>query len=102
MTERRGMTPEDIYALPSIEHAAISPDGQLIAYVLRWADREKDENTSQIWMVASHGADAVQITRGTRDTAPEWSPDSRSLAFISARGDKAVPQVYLIPRDGGE
>jgi len=44
--------------------------------------------------------EARQLTRGTADTAPAWSPDGTRIAFLRADGGAA--QVWLLPRDGGE
>jgi dipeptidyl aminopeptidase/acylaminoacyl peptidase len=49
----------------------------------------------------------VQVTSGDYDHAdPAWSPDGRSLAFVSARHETrdqdAVSDVFLAPAGGGE
>ena len=36
------------------------------------------------------------------DSAPRWSPDCRTLAFLSDRQEDGQPEIYLIDRDGGE
>ncbi|MDQ5858654.1 MAG: S9 family peptidase, partial [Acidobacteriota bacterium] len=39
---------------------------------------------------------------GPRDSAPRWSPNGRTLAFLRAPGEKDRPQVHLLPLSGGE
>src|SRR5579875_187762 len=100
---RRGMQPEDLFALAWISDAQISPDGTRVAFVVTQLDRENDEYRSAIWLVPADGsAPARQLTSGAaRDAEPRWSPDGRMLAFTSTR-DGGRPQLYVLPLDGGE
>ena len=41
-----------------------------------------------------------QLTRGKADSAPAWSPDGTTIAFLRADGGPA--QLWLLPADGGE
>src|SRR5207253_9703146 len=44
---------------------------------------------------------AWQLTSGEKhDSAPRWSPDGRTLAFLSDRS--GTTQIYLLPMSGGE
>jgi hypothetical protein len=36
------------------------------------------------------------------DRAPQWSPDGRTIAFLSRRAGSEHVQVYVIPVSGGE
>jgi Tol biopolymer transport system component len=47
-----------------------------------------------IWVIPAAGGEAIQLTRSGKDSQPRWSPDSRTLAFVSARDKK--PQIYLL------
>jgi dipeptidyl aminopeptidase/acylaminoacyl peptidase len=79
----------------------VSPDGTRVAYVVRRNDRDSDERHSSIFVAPLDGkSPARAFTQGKRDGSPRWSPDGRSLAFISDRGEKG--QVFLAPLDGGE
>ena len=98
---RRTLTYEDVYQLKEVADPRLSPDGSRVAFVGTRADKEKDENTSSIWAVSTAGGDPVQLTQGTKDTAPRWSADGRHLAFLRRADDKA-PQIWLLPLDGGE
>ncbi|MBO0859758.1 MAG: S9 family peptidase [Chloracidobacterium sp.] len=107
----RGVTPEDYFAFEFLSDPHISPDGKLVAYVVTRVDRAQNRRRSEIWMVATDGSRAPwQFTTSPQSaTSPRWSPDGRSLAFLSSRpsaeaGAQEQPrqQVYALSLDGGE
>ncbi|SFW79642.1 serine hydrolase [Amycolatopsis australiensis] len=99
MTRRLGL--DDLYTLEFPEQPAISPDGTRIVYVLRTADRDRDEDTRSLWQVPAAGdGEARRLTRGTADVAPAFAPDGTRLAFLRAQDGPA--QLWLLPADGGE
>jgi dipeptidyl aminopeptidase/acylaminoacyl peptidase len=98
----RPITPDDLYSLRIPSDVQLSPDGARVAYVLTTIDREADEYRAAIWIVPAKGGEPVQFTRGAKnDSAPRWSPDGQTLAFLSDR-DGSGAQLYVIPSDGGE
>lgn len=94
------MTFDDMIKLHRISRAALSKDGKWVAYTVSTPDLEANRNLSNIWIVATSGGDPIQVTQGGRDNSPAWSPDGKTLAFLSARD--ATPQVYLLSMEGGE
>jgi dipeptidyl aminopeptidase/acylaminoacyl peptidase len=82
------------FAVPS--DPALRPDGGAVAYTLTTADPEADENRTEIWLAAPE-AEPRRLARGS---APRWSPDGRTLAFLRPVDGK--PQLHLLPMDGGE
>lgn len=77
----------------------ISPDGKWIAYTVTSVDKEKNSKDSNIWILPVSGGEARQITRTpASDTRPRWSPDSKSIAFVSAQS--GTSQIYVLPLDG--
>jgi len=74
-----------------------SPDGRRVAMQ---ADFEGDEN-SNLFVVPSKGGEPKRITDHPMDDAfPRWSPDGRTIAFISNRtGDRE--NVFVVDAGGG-
>lgn len=96
-------TPELSMQYKSIRGTAMSPDGRLIAYVVRepLMKGEKSEYLSHIWVVSTDGKSDVQYTRGEKSASnPSFSPDGEFLAFTSSRSKKN--QVWVMRVMGGE
>lgn len=101
---RHPMTLDDLAKLQQVGRSEIAPDGQWIAYTLRGTDTEADKDVSELWMVSWDGTQDIQLTYDTEGaSAPRWSPDGHSLAFLSGRPGKAKgSQVWVLDRRGGE
>src|SRR5215472_9869757 len=91
---------DDLTALAVPEQPALSPDASQIVYVLRTIDVDADRSVRSLWRVAAPSGEPRQLTRGRADTAPAWSPDGTSVAFL--RAQDGPPQLWLLPSGGGE
>src|SRR5271163_1035557 len=91
---------DDMIHMHRVGGAVISPDGAWVAYAVSTPDLEANRNAGNIWAVRTSGGDAVQLTSGGHDSSPVWSPDGKTLAFLSSRDGNS--QVYFLPMDGGE
>jgi len=92
---------DDVYRIQQPSECRVSPDGARVAVVVGRPDKETLKNLSHIWMVPTDGGPPRQFTQGKGgDSRPRFSPDGRTLAFISARSGKS--EVWTMPTDGGE
>ncbi len=99
------LTAEMMAAIRVPSGGQISPDGSRVAVSIGSNTREGDHPTAAIWLIeAGNPESARQITGGmANDTAPRWSPDGRSLAFLSDRLERGTTQLYLLSlAEGGE
>ena len=97
---KHAITFDDLIKLQRVAEPAISPDGKWVAYTVATPDMDANRNATNIWMVATSGGDAIQLTQSGKDSSPVWSPDGRTIAFISSRSGDS--QVYLLSMEGGE
>lgn len=102
--EKRRITAEDLYRINLISDPQISPDGEHVIFCVQRVDKEEEKKYTNLWVVPTSGSTvARQFTYGDHaDTHPRWSPDGRSIAFLSTRKDEKQHQIYLIPFHGGE
>lgn len=111
--DRRLLQVEDIHRINAVSEIAISPDGDWLAYSVGTTNVEYDEQSSDLYMVTWDGSTRIRLTHTPRksESQPQFSPDGRYLAFITARsdsseGDSDEPadksQVWLLNRSGGE
>jgi dipeptidyl aminopeptidase/acylaminoacyl peptidase len=106
---KRPITETDLYAFRWIAAPQISPDGAKIVYTLVTVNSKHDNYETALWIIASSGGPARQLTSGPRDSGPRWSPDGKTLAFLRApelkdqkEGKPQPAQIYLLSMDGGE
>lgn len=106
MTEKQRYTPELAVGLQIASDAQVSPDGKQVAFVVAPIGHAETTPTSTIWLADVDGRQPARpFTAGTvEDRMPRWSPDSRTLAFLSDRAERRVAQVHLISAGevGGE
>jgi dipeptidyl aminopeptidase/acylaminoacyl peptidase len=92
---------EDFIALPSVSDPQLSPDGKWVAYTVTTPSLQDNRGIARVWVAELATGKTRQLTGGPgSDRQPRWSPDGKTLAFISTREGGA--QVWLLPVGGGD
>jgi dipeptidyl aminopeptidase/acylaminoacyl peptidase len=96
----KALTPELVLNRWSVGDLWLSPDGNRVAMVVSEPLKPTGQRRN-IWIYDLPASTLRQFTASVKsDTRPRWSPDSRTIAFLSDR--EGTKQIYLIPLGGGE
>lgn len=100
---RKTIQAKDLYRMRNILDASFSPDGKLVISAIQRV-REKDQKKfTNLFIHKVPSGKTSQFTSGDQtDISPKWSPDGKTIAFLSNRDNEKQFQIYLISRDGGE
>ncbi len=94
-------TISDLYRIKSVEDPQISPDGKRVAFVVKADSLEAGTSNADIYIINVDGTGLHRLTTNpATDNTPRWSPDGKTILFVSTRKDG--PQAWVIPADGGE
>jgi Tol biopolymer transport system component len=77
-------------------HGALGP-GERIAFTR--ADGSGSDTTLRIWVSAPRYASPRPVTAGPTDRTPAWSPDGRTVVYVS-RGADGIDLIQSIDPDG--
>lgn len=81
-----------------------SPDGRAIAFVSdrRSAGEDWEGRHADVWVVLADGGNPTRVSdREEAGTAPRWSPDGKTLAYLGSLTEGDHPKIYLAPAAGG-
>ncbi len=91
----------DMLAMDRISEPQVSPDGKWVVFTLRKTDLAANRGRTDLWLAGTDGAGLRQLTsHPSGDNSPQWSPDGKSIYFLSTRSGSS--QVWRLPIDGGE
>ena len=93
----------DLLNMPRLGDPQMSPAGNEVLYTRADADWKAGRRITHIWRAPIDGGQPTQLTSGADgENGPRWSPDGKTIAFTSKRGDDEFAQIYLLAVDGGE
>ena len=119
-SQKPPLTLDDFFNSVEIRSLQISPDGHEVVIETVRPDWPGNRFRNDLWLYHDVGGGSlVQITQSGHDSGPQWSPDGRSIAFLSDRKvanaepkvpnhreqediENAVAQVYVVSARGGE
>lgn len=101
-TGPRGFDVRDLVTLDRVGDPRISPDGGTVVFQVREVDLQANKGVNGLWLRALAGDAAPRrlTTQGVSSSAPRWSPDGRSVYFLSSRS--GASQVWRVELAGGE
>lgn len=84
------------------DEVQVSPDGSRLAFVTRSNDFEQDREVSTLWRI-DLGAESrpVRLTEPGTYASLRWSPDGRSLAYLSPAAPGEAFQLFLLETASG-
>ena len=94
VTHAQTITPEDILSIRELSDIQLSPDGKQVAFVITEpAASNTQPRASNIWTMPVDGTESPRllIPGLTNSGSPRWSPDGKTLAFLSDRA-----QIHLL------
>jgi dipeptidyl aminopeptidase/acylaminoacyl peptidase len=80
-----------------------SPDGAWVAYLVTQDDTQADRRRTTVWLAKLSGTDSRAIATVHDDASTlHWSPDGKSLGFLSARGiPTGLAQIWTVDPANG-
>ena len=94
---------ETMHKLLRVSDAQLSPDGMWVAFTVARSNLATNKMARNLWLVPAAGGEArpLTYTEVGSNQRPRWSPDSKSIYFLSSRVENTA-QVFKIDLAGGE
>ena len=90
------VTADDLYLFHTPSDPQISPDGTQVVFCVQRVERPTEKKVTNLWLADSDGRRLRQFSHGKwADTQPRWSPDGRTLAFVSNRGSEELSLIHI-------
>lgn len=101
-----------IFPQEPVSNPEISSDDSRVLFTYTKVDMEENKYNSHIWLLSSKENRLRQFTHSKcNDSNPRWSPDSKTILFLSDRmtedekleeDKERKNQICIIPANGGE
>ena len=100
----RAITHEDVWLMKRVGAPSVSPDGRWAVFAVLEPSYDEKAQVTDLWLVSTAGdAPPRKLTAHKgRESAPDWSPDSRKIAFAARRDGDDSDQIYLLDLSGGD
>ncbi|MDP5205895.1 S9 family peptidase [Alishewanella sp. SMS8] len=96
--EDNSLSVERLWQLERIGTPVASADGSMIVAPVTRYDVPADQGHTRLWLFSADGKMQRPITaEGLRASEATFSPDGKTLAFISQRHKDDAGQIYLLP-----
>jgi dipeptidyl aminopeptidase/acylaminoacyl peptidase len=84
------------------DEVRLSPDGSRLAFIARRNDFDHDREVFTLWMLdlSRPGAQPVRIAEPESSSGLRWSPDGRSISFLSGDAETGAQLFLLTPGSG--
>jgi dipeptidyl aminopeptidase/acylaminoacyl peptidase len=105
LAQKRTIQETDLFDFKWIADPQISSGGSRVAFVKVTVNDKRDGYSTSIWTVSPATGEMRQLTSGTHDSSPRWSPDGKYLAFVRVQEKDCKPdqpQLFMMSMDGGE
>jgi len=100
---QRPITLEDLWMVKRVGAPSLSPDGRWAVAAVTTYSMDDNRGSADLWLLATDNSSQRRLTtHAASDSAPQWSPDGKHIAFLSRRDGDSESQIYLISPQGGE
>ncbi len=96
-------TADDLSQLVDLTEPTFAPNGRTLVYTATAASLAEDASQSDLWRVDYASGKRTRLTNTPKfdESRPQWSPDGKSIVFLSNRGrEDAKTQVWRMSADG--
>lgn len=97
-SDKKPLNIRDLVSFERVSDPQVSPDGKLVAYVLRATDLDANKGVRSIWLLDLSAKTQRKFSDGAGNSdTPRWSADGKTLYFLSTRsGSQQVWQQSAV------
>ena len=101
----KNFSPKDVKKIIHVSNPVINPNKETVCYVLKKANKKTKKNSWDSEIKITDLSTFKNKTVSSKDFdafSPKWSPDGKTLAFLSKRTKDKKYQIYFLDMGGGE